>query len=1344
MEDETANANGDTTLAAQAFTAWSNLVNFSFQSASPSTSSLNIVEGILPATAYGRASQLYTEGGVQKQGIVISNVITYGAITKAFTYLHEIGHGIGLGHIVADRSVSIMADGDAPNASGKPLPTGPMILDIKALHTLYPTEINYSYKDDNDTYGDGSSKTWTIWDGGGTSDTITAAGQTISATIDLRGGMKAGNTDAYWSHIGNEWISIAYDPNHFSGVIAIERAVGGSAGDSIYGGGINNPELRGNGGNDTIWGDGDKGVGMFFGGDTIYGDAGADTLYGDNGQNTLAGSSATVGGADSIYGGADNDKIYGEGANDTLYGEAGLDTLYGGQGADSISGGTEDDVIYGGLDGDVLYGDNGNDRVYAYDSIAGENDSSINFLYGGEGNDTISGGAGADILDGGTGSDLIKGGAGTDVFNIQGNEYSEIDTIDGGAGWDVVNVPLTGWAHYSIQDSDGKIVLDFNYPTMTDDSYYSDHSIDPWNNEPGEEFWSFGESGYLEQLSSEWIGADHRNPDIYRAWSTLDDGHFSFDFTNVASDFNVTGSNGRLYISYTPESQDLQGSATGDTLTPTSYHKSVSGGAGGDTFVLTRNLDTEITIADFSYSQGDRINLVAFDGQISGLSQLGLTGVSDTQFQLGTPNTTVSLQGVATSQVNASYFLSNTLNYGAGVTFYGDTVLGDTIVGTSANDAYYGNQGNDSINGGTGNDTIYGWTDSDTLHGSYGQDFIGGDQGNDYLSGEGGNDTLDGGTGNDSMYGGGGDDTYYVDSASDVVAESATLDNGASNDSIDTVISTISYTLNDTGVEHVTLLGTAALNAIGDYSDNILTGNDGNNTLAGKGGADTLIGGAGFDTASYASATGSITLNLTLGGTLGEAIGDTFDGIEFVVGSSYGDFIAGSEVYNYLNGGAGNDTLNGWDGDDTFNGGTGADSINGGNGNDMVDYSGSAGGVSVNIFLDTNTALDGTGSTDTLSSIENVYGSNTGNDTIYGSNAANALYGNGGNDGIYAYGGNDTIHGGAGNDTMGGGAGDDSYYVDSASDSVLENASEGTDTIYSSITLSSLATHVENLTLTGTANLNAIGNSGANVLTGNDGNNIFYYSAGADTFVGGAGYDTVNLSGSGSSLNMTLTTTQFDGTEAFIATSGNDTITGRDIGDYLSGLGGNDNLSGGDGNDTISGGAGVDTITGGNGSDMVDYSAASAGVNVNLWTGVVSNDGQGSSDTLTSIESAYGSAYNDAIYGTAGDNMLYGNGGNDGLYCYGGNDTMNGGAGNDTMGGGADDDIFFFAHNEGNDTITDFGGAGVAGGDVIQLYQTTYSSIAVMGGNTVVTLAAGNTITLAGVTGLTADDFLIS
>ena len=77
--------------------------------------------------------------------------------------------------------------------------------------------------------------------------------------------------------------------------------------------------------------------------------------------------------------------------------------------------------------------------------------------------------------------------------------------------------------------------------------------------------------------------------------------------------------------------------------------------------------------------------------------------------------------------------------------------------------------------------------------------------------------------------------------------------------------------------------------------------------------------------------------------------------------------------------------------------------------------------------------------------------------------------------------------------------GDDRYVVDETGDSVIENANEGTDTVFSAVTYSLGGTHVEHLTLSGTAAINGTGNSLANILTGNSGKNTLMGNGGNDT-----------------------------------------------------------------------------------------------------------------------------------------------------------------------------------------------------------------------------------------------------
>jgi len=77
--------------------------------------------------------------------------------------------------------------------------------------------------------------------------------------------------------------------------------------------------------------------------------------------------------------------------------------------------------------------------------------------------------------------------------------------------------------------------------------------------------------------------------------------------------------------------------------------------------------------------------------------------------------------------------------------------------------------------------------------------------------------------------------------------------------------------------------------------------------------------------------------------------------------------------------------------------------------------------------------------------------------------------------------------------------------VDNLGDAVIENAGEGVDLVKSGITYT-LTDNVENLTLTGTANLAGTGNVLDNVITGNAAANTLTGLEGDDTLDGGGAW----------------------------------------------------------------------------------------------------------------------------------------------------------------------------------------------------------------------------------------------
>ena len=121
----------------------------------------------------------------------------------------------------------------------------------------------------------------------------------------------------------------------------------------------------------------------------------------------------------------------------------------------------------------------------------------------------------------------------------------------------------------------------------------------------------------------------------------------------------------------------------------------------------------------------------------------------------------------------------------------------------------------------------------------------------------------------------------------------------------------------------------------------------------------------------------------------------------------------------------------------------------------------------------------------------------SGNDVLTGSSF---------NDYLSAFDGDDKLSGGAGTDRLNGGGGNDLYMVNSSSDRAIEAVGGGTDSVRSTATFT-LGGNVENLTLTGIANIGGTGNGLANKVIGNGGANTLNGGGGKDQLTGGAGAD---------------------------------------------------------------------------------------------------------------------------------------------------------------------------------------------------------------------------------------------
>ena len=217
------------------------------------------------------------------------------------------------------------------------------------------------------------------------------------------------------------------------------------------------------------------------------------------------------------------------------------------------------------------------------------------------------------------------------------------------------------------------------------------------------------------------------------------------------------------------------------------------------------------------------------------------------------------------------------------------------------------------------------------------------------------------------------------------------------------------------------------------------------------------------------------------------------------------------------------------------------------------------------------------------------------------------------------------------------------------------------------------------------------GDAGANLIEGGDGDDLLTGNAGDDTLDGDAGFDVVSYRGSGASVNVDLATGVAQDGEGGTDTLRNiEAVEGSDFDDTLTGDAGANLIEGGDGDDLLTGNAGDDTLDGGAGSNTLDYSAAPAGVNVNLAAGTAS-DGFGNNDRLFgTMAVVVGTLFADILRGDAAATSFVGNSGADTIVGEGGDDTLDGGDDDDVLDGGGGDDIFF--GGRGADTIT--GGTG--------------------------------------------------
>ena len=809
--------------------------------------------------------------------------------------------------------------------------------------------------------------------------------------------------------------------------------------------------------------------------------------------------------------------------------------------------------IAGGFGNDTLIGDGGDNR-----------------LFGDLNADSLVGQGGADTLDGGAGADTLAGGTGNDTFVV--DNAGDLLVENAGEGTDTVTTALSShtlaanledltYAGAGAFQGTGNALANRISGGSGSDTLDGGAGADTLTGGGGNDLY------LADDPADQIVELPAGGTDEVRA--TAGSYTLSADLENLT----YTGS-GSFAGTGNAAANRIQGGAGNDTLDGAAGSDTLVGGLGDDVYLVDSTAD-QITENPGQGTDTVWTTLASYTLAAT-LENLAYIGTGDFA---GTGNGLANrITGGAGNDTLDGAAGADTLEGGAGSDLYliddaGDAVIEGVGAGTdevrtalashtladnveiltytgAASFTGAGNGSGNQITGGALADTLDGGSGSDTLLGGGGADSLLGGQGSD---------SLDGGSGADTMAGGTGDDTYVVEDAGDLVLENA----GEGTDTIRTGLA--AYTLGAT-LERLVYTGSAPFTGTGNAADNQITGGGASDTLDGLDGNDTLSGGGGADS---------------------------------------------------LAGGGGNDQLDGGTGADTLVGGTGNDTYvidstgdlfveNPGEGTDTVRTT--LASYSLDPVLENLVFIGGGSFTGTGNEAANSIAGGGSADTLAGGLGNDTLLGNGGADCLVGGDGDDSLNGGTGIDTLAGGTGNDTYGVDAATDVVIEQPGEGTDTVRSSVTFS-LPDHVEHLVLIGAAVIDGTGNALGNQITGNGAANLLDGGAGADTLTGGGGDDVylvddagdvvVEALGQGTDevrtglfsymLGANLEALAYTGSGSFAGTgnAADNTITGGSGPDTLDGLDGNDSLVGGPGIDRLLGGAGNDTLRGASSSETL-------------------------------------------------------------------------------------------------------------------------------------------------------------
>ncbi len=1018
--------------------------------------------------------------------------------------------------------------------------------------------------------------------------------------------------------------------------------------------GTANIAATGNAGNDILT--------AGAGNDTLVAGTGADTLIGGTGNTTFVinSSSDVVRDTSSttnnqivssvsytlptdintlVLTGTANLIAKANGANDTLVSNSGVDTLIGGSGNDTFVINNPGDVIVLGSGTATII----DQSPPGYSLPSG----ALTLILSGTGNLVGTADGGNDTLISNSGVDTLFGGSGNDTFVVNNSGDVVVDTLT------TTSNTIDSSVSYSLPTNVNTLVLTGSAALLGTGNAAAD--LIQANSGNDTLVAGTGIATLVAGSGSDTFIVNDAADVVQGVPAGAHDTLMSSVSYSLATNLDTLVLTGTASLTGTANSDN-------DTLVSNSGVDTLIGGSGNETYIVNNAGDV---IQDHSPGHGSVVEAsVGYTLAVSSVT-LELTGTADL---VGSANgffdTVVGNTGHDTLIAASSF---DVLVAGGAATTLEGLGQGEVFVVNSADDVVSASgslAGTDAIQSSvsytlSGGITRLTLTGSGNLTGAAvtGNNSIVGNAGLDILYAGSGADTLVAGSGADTLVGGTGSDTFVVNSTADVLQNIS----GAANNQ---VVSSISYTL-PTNVSILTLTGYGALVGVGNGGNDTLTANQGNDTLIAGAGVANLIGGLGADlfiinntadvvsNPDFAFSGGADTIQSSVSYTLPSTINIlVLTGTAALVagGNSQADSIVGNAGADTLEAGTGNDTLVAGSGLATLVGSRGNDTFVINNTNDVI--------------LDTVTGTDNT----LVSSVSYTLPTNVNTFLLTGS-AALAAIGNSGNDLLEGNAGVDTLIGGAGNDTLVagsgpatliGGAGNDTFIVNSTAD-VIESASGSSVNVIFSSASYVLPTNVNQLTLTGIANVTATGNAANDTLTGGAGNDTLIAGTGVDTLIGGSGNTTFVVNNQADVVIESFATANNAVQASVSYTLPNDVNTL-----VLTGTG---NLSGtaNAGRDTLVSNSGVDTLIGGTGidtfvvNDAADVLLVSAGAN---------------SDSVYASVS-YVLPANLQFLALTGTGSLVGtaNGGNDTLVANSGGDTLVGGAGNDTFIIGSSNDV---------------------------------------------------------------------